>query len=334
VLKKMELVSRIGVVLVAATLGGASAFAESRPSNETRGHRGEGGRIQRGSSGERSSASRRDNSSNASRQREANIDRRSQRRESERTDARVEVRGERSPRSDERDRSYRERDRSDRNTDRSTDRADRNTNRSTDRSADRWQRSNRDRSSTESRDRGSYDRSRSSRDRNDNRYDRSRSEDRSRSYGRSPSYGRSSQYRQPYYSHGRVSRVHRYGDGYRIWIVGTPYPFYIPLAYYRHDRFRVGLSISLGGYYNDLGYYDYYDGRSDGAMRGVVESVDYRRDSFVVRNDATGSFVTVLSRDRRLDVRAGDYVELSGEWTRSGVFTAWDVDFLENEYRR
>jgi len=315
VLKKIELVSRIGVVLVAATLGGASAFAESRPSNETRGHRGEGGRIQRGSSGERSSASRRDDSSNASREREANIDRRSQRRESERTDARVEVRGERSPRSGERDRSYR-------NGDRSTERSDRY-------NSDRSERYNRDRSSRESRDRGSYDRSRSNRDRN-NDY----RSDRSRSYGRSSSYGRSGQYRQPYYSHGRVSRVHRYGDGYRIWIVGTPYPFYIPLAYYRHDRFRVGLSISLGGYYNDLGYYDYYDGRSDGAMRGVVESVDYRRDTFVVRNDATGSFVTVLSRDRRLDVRAGDYVELSGEWTRSGVFTAWDVDFLENEYRR
>ena len=131
--------------------------------------------------------------------------------------------------------------------------------------------------------------------------------------------------------------MHRYGGGYRVWIVGAQYPYYIPLAYYRHDRFRVGLSINLGGYYNSGGYYDYYDGydsRSDGAIRGVVESVDYRRDSFVVRNDATGSFVTVLSRDRRLDVRAGDYVELAGEWTRSGVFTAWDVNFLEDEYRR
>jgi hypothetical protein len=221
------------------------------------------------------------------------------------------------------DRSNRESDRSYRNGDPSTERSERyNSDRSERYNRDR----SRDRSNQESRESGSYERSRSNRDRG--------SYDRSRSYGRSPSYGRSGQYRQPYYSHGRVSRVHRYGDGYRIWIVGTPYPFYVPLAYYRHDRFRVGLSISLGGYYNSLGYYDYYDGRSDGAMRGVVESVDYRGDSFVVRNDATGSFVTVLSRDRRLDVRAGDYVELSGEWTRSGVFTAWDVDFLDNDYRR
>ena len=246
--KKIELLSRIGVTLVATTLMGASVFAESRPSNETRGHRGERGRIERRSlDGDNSSNDRRNN------------DRR--------------------------------------NNDRyNNDRYD------NDRSNREW------------------------RDRNDYRSDRSRS------------YGRSNGYRQPYYSHGRISRVHRYGGGYRVWIGGARYPYYIPLAYYRHDRFRVGLSISLGGYYNPGGYYDYYDGyydsRSDGAIRGVVESVDYRRDSFVVRNDATGSFVTVLSRDRRLDVRAGDYVELSGEWTRSGVFTAWDVNFLDDGYRR
>ena len=290
--RKIELLSRIGVALVATTLVGASVFAESRPSNETRGHRGERGRIERRSSGG-------DNSSNDSRQR--------------------------SRRSEEGDRSYR-------NRDRSTERPDRSTH----------DRSNNDRYHNDrynNNDRHHNDHSnREWRDRNDNRSDRYRSDrsrsDRSRSYG---SYGRSGGYRQPYYSHGRISRVHRYGGGYRVWIVGAQYPYYIPLAYYRHDRFRVGLSINLGGYYNSGGYYDYYDGydsRSDGAIRGVVESVDYRRDSFVVRNDATGSFVTVLSRDRRLDVRAGDYVELAGEWTRSGVFTAWDVNFLEDEYRR
>ena len=337
-MKNKQLVSRIGVVLVATALGGASAFAESRPSNETRDHRGEGGRISRGSSDARSSASRGDSSSNGSRQREGVIERRSQRRESDRTDrtdARVEVRGERAPRSEVRDGSYRNSDRSTRNgsNDRSTrngnnDRSTRNG--SNDRSYrngnnDRNRNNNNDRYRNNDRsDRGRYDRDRNDRGRNDNYRS-----DRSRSYGRSDSH-----YRQPYWSHGRVSRVHRYGGGYRIWIVGAPYPFYIPLAYYRHDRFRVGLSIRLGGYYNDGGYYDYYDGESDGAIRGTVECVDYRHDSFVVRNDATGSFVTVLSRDRRIHVRAGDYVELAGEWTRSGVFTAWDVNFLEDQYRR
>ena len=358
-MKNKQLVSRIGMTLVATALVGASAFADSRPSNETRVRRGEGGRIQRGSSDARTRTERGDNSSNASRERRGDVERRSQRRESDRTDARVEVRGERDRRSENRDRSYRNDDRSNRDNDRSyrnevaavradvldiadtnvvsptasaqinNDRSYRNKDRSS-RNNDRSYRNN-DRSNR-SNDRSYRNNDRSYR--NNDRYRDNDRSDRSRSWGRSNDH-----YRQPYWSHGRVSRVHRYGDGYRIWIVGTPYPFYIPLAYYRHDRFRVGVSINLGGYYNSLGYYDYYDGRSDGAIRGVVESVDYRRDSFVIRNDATGSFVTVLSRDRRLDVRAGDYVELAGEWTRSGVFTAWDVDFLENrsndyDYRR
>lgn len=121
--------------------------------------------------------------------------------------------------------------------------------------------------------------------------------------------------------------MHRYGHGYRIWIDGAHYPFFIPSAYYHHDRFRVGLSIRLGGYYNTGGYYDYYDGASAGTLIGVVESVDYRRGTFVIRNDATGSFVTVVMTGRSFDVRPGDYVRLSGDWTRSGVFQAYDIYF-------
>lgn len=151
--------------------------------------------------------------------------------------------------------------------------------------------------------------------------------------------------RQPYYARGRVNRINRYGSGYRVWIAGAPYPFFIPEAYYYRNRLRIGLMINLGGYYNPGGYYDYYDGydrydnsdrydsSSVGSLRGVVESVDYRRDTFVLRNDATGSFVTVFSRDRR-NVRAGDYVEVAGEWSRSGVFQALDVDLLDSSYQR
>jgi hypothetical protein len=99
------------------------------------------------------------------------------------------------------------------------------------------------------------------------------------------------------------------------------------------------VAIRLGGYYNPLGYYDYYDGRYDGrgyshgVLRGWVESVDYRRDTFVMRNEATGSFVTVLMRRGR-DVRPGDYVEVTGDWARSGLFDARYVDLLDYGYRR
>jgi hypothetical protein len=132
-----------------------------------------------------------------------------------------------------------------------------------------------------------------------------------------------------------VSRVNPYRGGYRVWVGGAPYPFFIPSSYWHRDRFRVGLFINLGGYYNPLGYYDYYDDYYDGRatsagyLRGVVESVDHRGDTFVIRNEATGSFVTVVTRDRRDQVRAGDYVELDGHWARSGVFQARRVEFLE-----
>src|SRR5688572_22274824 len=148
---------------------------------------------------------------------------------------------------------------------------------------------------------------------------------------RSSSNGRyrSNDHRQPYYVKGRISKVSKYRGGYRVWVGGARYPFYVPMSYWHRDRFRVGVAINIGGYYNPAGYYDYYNGAySNGALRGVVESVDYRRDSFVIRNDATGSFVTVLSRDRR-SVRPGDYVEVEGTWARSGLFTAYDVDMLD-----
>jgi hypothetical protein len=149
-------------------------------------------------------------------------------------------------------------------------------------------------------------------------------------------HGRSHGYRQPYYAHGRVTRVIPYSGGYRVWIAGAPYPFFMPAAHYRTYRPRVGISIRLGGYYNPLGYYDYYDSRaySAGILRGVVESVDYRRDTFVVRNEASRSFVTVVMRDRYREVRPGDYVEVSGDWTRSGYFDARYVELLDYGYRR
>lgn len=177
-------------------------------------------------------------------------------------------------------------------------------------------------------ERGAYDRNHDrgsgrGRDSHDSTWRGSRdSRSRSRSSG-----GWSHGNRQPYYAHGRVSRAYRHGHGYHVWIHGVHYPFFIPSAYYHHNRFRVGLFIRLGGYYNNAGYYDYYGGASAGTLYGVVESVDYRRGTFVLRNDATGSFVTVVMTGRSVDVRPGDSVELSGDWTRSGLFQAYDVYF-------
>lgn len=248
--------------------------------------------------------------------------------------------------------------RDNRSSARSTQRSEgrwRNESRNDGRSYDRGTTRNADRNTTRNYDRNNdrnttrnYDRNY----RNDNRGSYYRNDNRNRSYGRTPgsSWGYTGRYsnRQPYYTHGRVSRISPYRGGYHVWIGGAPYPFFIPLSYWNRSRFRIGVSIGLGGYYNPLGYYDYYDGYRDGYydsyrynpgyrgnsradFEGTVESIDPRRDSFVVRNDETGDYITVVLRDRREGFpRVGDFVAVRGDWTRSGYFRAYDVDFLDN----
>lgn len=169
-------------------------------------------------------------------------------------------------------------------------------------------------------DRGRRDDSRN--DRGDGRYRRDDRRD-DRSYSNN---------RQPHYTRGRVSRVDRHGDGYRVWVGSERFPFFVPSRHYNRDRFRIGVVINLGGYYNPGGYYDYYDGggySSRYGLRGTVERVDHRRDSFVIRDQSTGRWVTVVSREPLRRMRRGDFVEVDGEWTRPGVFRAYDVDLLD-----
>jgi hypothetical protein len=131
---------------------------------------------------------------------------------------------------------------------------------------------------------------------------------------------------------GRVSRFVHESGGYRIWVAGGRYPVWIPEARISlFPRLRIGLSLNFGGYYDSRGYleaYDYYDGGyyggaaySSGILRGVVETVDYRRGTLVLRDENSGAFVTTLIRDGRLEtLRPGDFAEISGDWTRTGVF--------------
>lgn len=282
---KRDLAAGMAVATLVATLAATSAFAESRPRNETR-RRSEGEITVRGERRERGTTTRRGDESRTERSREeGRVERRSgeQREESRGSERRG-------------DAQWRDQSRRDTNRD------------------------------------GSYDRNRADRNRS---YDRNRS-DRNRNH----SYGN----REPYRAHGRVSRVSPYRGGYHVWVGGAPYPFFVPSRYYNRNRFRIGVVIGLGGYYNPLGYYDYYDdryyddryygrsyrnGSTRGEMSGTVESVDYRRYTFVLRNDATGSFVTIHSRDRNVDIRPGDYVEVRGNWRRTGLFEAYDVDLLD-----
>ena len=141
---------------------------------------------------------------------------------------------------------------------------------------------------------------------------------------------------------GRINRFLHESGGYRIWVDGGRYPIWIPEARIGlFPRLRVGLSVNFGGYYDPLGYveaYDYYDGAgygyggsyASGLLRGVVETVDYRRGTLVLRDENSGNFVTALIRDRRLEsLRPGDYAEISGDWTRGGVFEALRLENVD-----
>jgi hypothetical protein len=315
-----RLTSRVVAVVAVVALTGASAFAESRHSNGTRG-RGES----RDSSHQSSSSNRwqsrgGDSSSRPSRSFDRNRD------NSRSAPSRSFDRNRDNSRSAP-SRSF------DRNRDNSRSAPSRSFDRNRDNSQSRgWNNTNQSRS---------FDRSGDSRGGNNWRGDRSARSNRGNFDG----------HRQPFFARGRVERIRPFNGGFRIWIGGAPFPFFVPSAFYYRNHFRLGLTIGLGGYYNPLGYYDYYDGYdsgyygydrgyidsrgySNGTLRGTVESVDYRRNTFVIRNESTGSFVTIEMRQRLTDVRAGDYVELTGDWTRSGVFEAYTADLLSDQSRR
>jgi hypothetical protein len=140
--------------------------------------------------------------------------------------------------------------------------------------------------------------------------------------------------RRGYATYGHVTRIAPYHGGYQVWL-GGGYPFFVSSAWYHSHHLAVGLNINLGGYWNPAGYYDQYDGyyNTQGELRGIVESVDYRRGTAVVRDDLSGSFVTIAmrGRDSRLgNLRQGDFVTLGGEWSRNGVFSAYNV--LDQQY--
>ena len=134
---------------------------------------------------------------------------------------------------------------------------------------------------------------------------------------------------------GRVTRVMHERNGYRVWLDRGGYSYWVPEARFRLWPLRVGVSIRLGGWWDPMGYVNVYDMGpmggpyyTSGDLRGIVETVDYRRGTAVVRDDLSGSFVTILLRgnDPRLgSLRPGDYVDLSGAWSRNGYFEAYNV---------
>jgi hypothetical protein len=316
--KKLSLMVVAGFAV--AALAGTSAFAEDRHTNETRGHSNGSGVVSRHSAGEARNRSEGNGSQNATPrvepQQRAAVDRRSTEGTYDRGNS---------------NRGTYDRGTYDRGNNGGVTNIDRERTQAIESDARRGGDSYRNGNRNDGYRNGSSNRNDGYRNGSNNRNDSYRNGNRGGSYG----YGN----RQPYYAHGRVTRIDPWNGGFRIYVGGAPFPFFVSDSYYRRNHWRVGIDIQLGGYYNPLGYYDYYDGvydgraYSNGALRGTVESVDYRRDTFVLRNDATGSFVTVAARSRRDEVRPGDYVELAGDWSRSGIFEAYRVDLID-AYRR
>jgi hypothetical protein len=326
---KKSLSLQIAGATALAMLFGTSAFAESRHHSGTSGS--SGGHSNR-SSGSRSSGSR----SSGSRSSGSSV-------QSDRSASRSQSRSS--------DRGSWQGGQSQRNTTREFSQRDNSTQRSvardTQRSTD-WRGNNTSRYNSSQRSDSRYNNS------NQRNGQRSVANDRFRSVAGWQPGGRA-----PYAAHervssfGRVDRFERWNGGYRVWLGGGLYPIFVPFERWRLFPLRIGLNIRFGGFWDPLGYwsvYDYspYDGYygggyanvygyndgynngynndayTSGEVRGTVESIDFRRGTMVINDDTSRQFVTItLPRDRRIDdIRAGDYVEFSGGWTRRGVFEA------------
>ena len=340
---------QIAGVTALAMLFGTSAFAESRHHSET--SRSSGGHIDR-SSGSRSSGSSVQREQPASRSQSRSADRGSWQNNQTQRDT---------------TREFSQRDNSaQRSVSRDTQRNDwrgNNNQRNEQRGNNNQRNEQRGNNNQRNEQRGNYNQRNEQRGNNNQRNvagDRFRSVEGWRPGGRAP-YA----VHERVSSYGRVDRCERWHGGYRVWIGGGLYPIFVPFERWNLFPLRIGLNIRFGGFWDPLGYwsvydyspydgyynggyyngggygnvYGYNDGYTSGAIRGTVESIDFRRGTMVINDDTSRQFVTItLPRDRRIDeVRAGDYVEFSGGWTRRGTFEAvrlerWDEGRGDGRY--
>lgn len=163
---------------------------------------------------------------------------------------------------------------------------------------------------------------------------------------------------QRFFGRGRINRIAPWNGGFNVWLDGWGHPFFVPHRFFNPFRFRLGLFIGFNAFYSPLGFYSVYDPwyypypppyayygprpvydryyRDDSyydvsVVRGTVQSVDLPRDTMWVNDDVTHKVIEVLMPpDRQLNtVRAGDYVEVSGNWKSDGVFDAHALDRYE-----
>jgi hypothetical protein len=139
---------------------------------------------------------------------------------------------------------------------------------------------------------------------------------------------------------GRVSSFNRERDGYRVQL-DRGQSYWVPQATFgNRDRdLRAGVSINLGGTFRGgaisfdavsypgtvAGY-----GYGNGYVNGVIARIDYRDNTLVVRDQATGRLInaemTAGGRSNVGNLRPGDYVQMSGQWIGGGVFDVAQIN--------
>ena len=139
---------------------------------------------------------------------------------------------------------------------------------------------------------------------------------------------------------GKVSSFSREQDGYRVQL-DRGQSYWVPRSSFgnRERDLRAGVSISLGGIFRGgsisfdaVSYPGAVAGYAygNGYVNGVIASIDYRGNTLVVRDQATGRLITAEmtagGRSNVRNLRPGDYVQMSGQWIGGGVFDVAQIN--------
>ena len=142
---------------------------------------------------------------------------------------------------------------------------------------------------------------------------------------------------------GKVTSFTHERDGYRVRLDQGAQSFWVPQSRFgsRAGDLRNGVSVSLGGvfrggmiYVDAVSWPSQYGqgGYQYGQVRGVVDRIDARAGTIWVRDNASGRLIAAdlasgrNSRSELRGLRRGDAVELTGHWSRGGVFTVASID--------
>lgn len=146
---------------------------------------------------------------------------------------------------------------------------------------------------------------------------------------------------------GRVRTIHRERDGYRVELDRNDESFFVPESALRNRSrdFRIGISLRFAGIFrNGIIVVDAVDWppfqprrehRYADVLRGFVERVHHRSASLRVREERSGRLIDVDVRAPYAvsEVRPGDYITLTGEWTDRNEFTATHINAVRPRHR-